>query len=210
MLIWALAALITAMSMASCGAANRQASRTGPVTTGTRATGIPPALLRGARPIGRGPRFTPTLEGEPSGGCSGHLGSRRQAHVEVFAQNRVVLLAAGIGTRAPRAFNDGRLSSAACFGNAVTLDPTGTVYFRAGTAVTLADLFAEWGQPLARRRIATFTGGSVRVYVDGRARHGTPGSLALTDDAEIVLEIGPYVPPHSSFTFPGSPSPRLS
>jgi hypothetical protein len=137
------------------------------------------------------------------------LGRREQAHIEVFAENRVMLLAAGIGTRAPRRFSDARLTAAACFGDAVTLDPTGTVYFRAGTAVTLKDLFREWGQPLSRQRIATFAGRAVRIYIDGRPRRGAPGQVVLRQDAEIVLEVGPFVPPHSSFTFPSPPSPNL-
>ncbi len=149
------------------------------------------------------------MRGVPAGGCDAELGRREQAHIEIFARNRVVLLAAGIGTQAPRRFTEGRLIRAKCFGEAITVDPTGTVYFRAGVTVTLGDLFAEWGQPLSRRRIATFTGTMVRAYVDGRRRRGSAGSMRLTEDAEIVLEIGPYVPPHRSFTFQPAPSPKL-
>ncbi len=205
----ALAALIAAAAITGCGAVHRRAPATSALTTGSRASSIPPALLREARPIGRGPRFTPSVRGAPAGSCKPELGRREQAHIELFAENRVVLLAAGIGTRAPRRFSDGRLIGAACFGEAVTLDPTGTVYFRAGDPVTLRDLFHEWGQPLSRVRIATFEGRTVRAYVNGRARSGAPGSIALVDDAEIVLEVGPHVPPHRSFTFPASPPPSL-
>jgi len=174
-----------------------------------RKGGIPPSLLAGVRPIGRGPRFEPPLKGSLTGACTTRLGKRAQAHVELFGANRVVLLASGIGTRAPRRLVDGRLQRATCFGELVTLDPTGTVYFRPGTHATVGGLFSAWGQPLTSRRIASFTGGRVRVYVDGRQRGGSPRSIPLTSGAEIVLEVGPYVPPHTHFTFPQLPSGRL-
>ncbi len=205
------AAVLTAAAIlvAGCGRTERAGSRTTAVTPSAQTSSIPPALLAAARPIGRGPRFEPPVGGDPTGACTVPLGQRDQAHIEVFARDRVVLLAAGIGARGPRRLSDGRLTSAACFGDAVTLDPTGTVYFRPGETVTLGDLFAAWGQPLSRGRIASFTGPVVRIYVDGRRRSGPAVTLALTPNAEIVLEIGPYVPPHHSFTFPTRPSARL-
>jgi hypothetical protein len=139
------------------------------------------------------------------GPCRAQLGPRIAAHVEVFAQNRVVLIAAGIGTRPPLRFSSGRISAAGCFGALVTLEPTGVVLVSPGRRLTLADLFRSWGQPLSRSRLAGFSaspGAQVAVFVDGRRRPGSPGALPLTDHAEIVLEVGPYVPPHSSYTFP--------
>jgi hypothetical protein len=170
---------------------------------------IPASLLAAVRPIGRGPRFQPRLKGSVAGACTARLGTREQAHVELFGANRVVLLAAGIGTRAPRRLVDGRLRRAACFGALVTLDPTGTVYLRPGTHPTVGGLFSAWGQPLTRTRIASFTGERVHVYMDGRLHRGSPRSVPLTSGAEIVLEVGPHVPPHTRFTFPELPSPGL-
>jgi hypothetical protein len=103
-------------------------------------------LLAGVRPIGRGPRFQPAAGSSILGACRAPLGPRLRAHIEIFGANRVVLLAAGIGTRPPRQINDGRLRRAACFGELVTVDPTGTVYFRPGAVVTVADIFRTWGQ----------------------------------------------------------------
>jgi hypothetical protein len=171
--------------------------------------GIPSALLAGVRPIGRGPRFQPPVSGPVDGACTTPLGRRLQAHIELFGANRVVLLATGIGTGRPRRISDGRLTRADCFGDLVTLDPTGTVYFRPGPTVTLGDLFRAWGQPLTRTRIASFTGGRVRVYVNGRRSSGSPRALPLTPDAEIVLEVGSHVPPHNHFTFPPQPREEL-
>jgi hypothetical protein len=58
---------------------------------------------------------------------------------------------------------------------------------------------------LSVARLASFrapAGTRVAVYVDGRAWHGMPGAVPLTPHAEIVLEVGPHVPPHSSYAFP--------
>jgi hypothetical protein len=187
--------------IAGCGGA--------PAAKLQRTGGIPASLLAGVRPIGRGPRFQPALKGSATGACTARLGAREQAHVELFGANRVVLLAAGIGTRGPRRLVDGRLQRAACFGELVTLDPTGTVYFRPGTLTTIGELFSAWGQPLTLTRIASFTGGRVHVYVDGHLRRGSPRSAPLTSGAEIVLEVGRHVPPHTHFTFPELPSRAL-
>lgn len=176
---------------------------------GRRASGIPAGLLAGVRPIGRGPRFQPPAGERVLGACRTPLGTRRQAHIELFGANRVVLLAAGIGARAPRRIRDGRLRRARCFGALVTLDPTGTVYYRPGRAFTVADIFRVWGQPLTGRRIASFTGGRVRAYVNGRRWHRSPGAVPLTRNAEIVLEVGAQVPPHASFRFAPQPAPGL-
>lgn len=123
--------------------------------------------------------------------------------MEVFGANRVVIVPAGIGTRPPRRRLAGRITSAGCYGNLVTLEPTGVILVRPGRGLLVADLFRAWGQPLTTRRLATFIARhGVRVYVDGHRRPGPPGRLALRRHAEIVLEAGPYVPPHSSYTFP--------
>jgi hypothetical protein len=126
-------------------------------------------------------------------------------HVEVFAANRVVLLPAGIGTRPPRGFSAGRISRARCYGALVTLEPTGVVLVRAEARLRLDDLFRAWGQPLSRARLASFSTGAARrvaVFVDGRRWRAAPGEVPLRRHSEIVLEVGPYVPPHPSYTFP--------
>jgi hypothetical protein len=126
-------------------------------------------------------------------------------HVEVFGSDRVVIVPAGIGTLAPRAFSAGRISAARCFGSLVTIEPTGLVLLRPGTRLFLADLFRSWGEPLSAHRLAAFSapaGRPVAVFVNGRRWHRVPGAVPLARHAEIVLEAGPYVPPHSSYTFP--------
>jgi hypothetical protein len=125
--------------------------------------------------------------------------------VEVFAANRVVLIPAGIGTKPPRNVLSGRISGAGCYGAMVTLEPTGLVLVRPGSRLSLSDLFRSWGQPLSSRRVASFSassGDKVRVFVDGRRWGGPPGGVPLSAHSEIVVEVGPHVPPHSSYAFP--------
>jgi hypothetical protein len=181
--------------VSGCGSSDRAAST----------PGIPAALVSEARPIGRGAEFHPPASGRVTGRCSPGLGVRNGVHVELFAANRVVLVAAGIGTRAPRTFSAGRISSAACYGDLVTLEPTGVVLVRPGARLELSALFRAWGQPLSRRRLAGFgapPGTEVTAFVNGRRWPGSPASVPLARHWEIVLEVGPYVPPHPSYTFP--------
>jgi hypothetical protein len=196
----AVATGLTLVAMASCGSAGSAKS-----AGQSASSAIPSALLSQARPIGVGPRFHPPASGPVSGPCQPALGPRSGVHVEVFAANRVLLLPAGIGTQPPRAALDGRITAAHCYGALVTLDPTGVVLMRPGATLTLGTLFGAWGEPLSRTRLASFTataGSSVAVYVDGKPWAGPPAAVPLTRHAEIVLEVGPHVPPHVSYAFP--------
>jgi hypothetical protein len=68
--------------------------------------------------------------------------------------------------------------------------------------VRLGDLFAVWGERLGPTQLLSFAGSPVRVYVNGRRRRNDPRTLALEDGAQIVLQLGPYIPPHTRFLFP--------
>lgn len=187
--------LLVAALLSGCGSSRH-------ATTGSS---LPADLVAQSRPIGRAPAFHPPATGPVLGDCRGQLGARRGVHVELFAANRVVLIASGIGTRGPRQFSSGRISSARCYGDLVTLEPTGVVLVRRDSALTLSDLFRSWGQPLSSTRLASFSaraGERVDGFVDGRPWHGPPGRVPLRPHAEIVLEVGPHVPPHRSYTFP--------
>lgn len=174
-------------------------------STSTTASSVPAELLAQARPIGHGARFHPPATGPVIGPCRSALGPRIGVHVEVFAADRVVLVARGIGTRPPLTYSAGRISHARCYGDLATLEPTGVVLVRRGARRTLGELFRSWGQPLTDRRVASFSaapGKRVEVFVDGRRRGGRPGGVPLSAHSEIVLEVGPHVPPHSSYAFP--------
>jgi hypothetical protein len=71
----------------------------------------------------------------------------------------------------------------------------------AAPRLTLGHLFAVWGQPLRRTRMAGFSG-RVRAYVNGRPWHDAPGRIPLRRHAQIVLEVGGQVPPHRTYRFP--------
>jgi hypothetical protein len=186
---------LVALVLGGCGAS---------ATSPPREQAIPAALIAQARPIGHGAAFHPPARGwvgTGSGACRAPLGRRVGVHVELFAANRVVLVAAGIGVRGPMTRSGGRITGARCYGDLVTLEPTGVVLIRPGARLTLAALFRGWGRPLSARRLLSFTG-PVTVFVDGRRRVGPPGDVPLTRHAEIVLEVGPHVPPHPAYHFP--------
>jgi hypothetical protein len=187
--------LVLGCSLWGCGAVHSR----------TPTANIPRLLLEQARPIGTGARFRPAATGSVRGRCIPSLGARSAAHVEVFASNRVVIVAAGIGVREPWTLSAGRITHALCYGELVTLEPTGVVLIRQGARARLRTLFHAWGQSLSTSQLASFRatrGRHVNVFVNGKLWHRSPGSVPLAAHAEIVLEVGPYVPPHSSYTFP--------
>jgi hypothetical protein len=156
-----------------------------------------------SRPIGAQVRFHPPTPNRSVPNCAPALGARSAVHVELFAADRVVVLPAGIGTQGPRRLFAGRVARARCYGDVVTLEPTGIVLVRRGTHARLGDLFRHWGFPLTPTRLGSFqTPDGVRVYVNGRRLDLDPRTVELSPHAEIVLEVGPFVPPHASFTFP--------
>ena len=197
-LAW-VAVLVAGLAATACGTAGHQAA------TSTTTTGIPAVLAAQARPIGHGARFQPPVRGRILGPCRRPLGARQAVHVELFAANRVVLIPAGIGARPPLNVSEGRISGAHCYGALVTRDPTGVVLVRPGPTRRLSALFRSWGQPLSARRLTSFraaTGGRVAAYVGGRRWTGAPGNVPQAPHAEIVHELGPHVPPHTTYTFP--------
>jgi hypothetical protein len=150
-------------------------------------------------PIGVGPLYRPrAAEPHVLRGlqidrfrCEGG-GSRFGIHLELFARRRVVIVPAGIGV------------SARCSYAARTTTPTGIVEVSAGSRLVLRDLFRLWGQPFGRRRLVGFRSAlPLLAFVDGRRWRGDPGAIPLRRHAQIVLELDGYVPPHSSFLFPG-------
>jgi hypothetical protein len=115
--------------------------------------------------------------------------------VELFVGRKVVIVPAGIGV------------GTGCRYPLTTAGPDGVVTVARGRALTVGDLFRVWGQPLGPRSLAGFTSRTpVRAYVAGRLVQGPAASIRLTPHAQIVLELGGYVPPHPFFLFPGGTS----
>jgi hypothetical protein len=152
-------------------------------------------------PIGVGPAYRPPAltqsarAGRPVGTLRcGMSGKRYGVHLELFARRRVVIVPAGIGISTARR----------CSYAARTRTPTGVFEIRAGSHLTLGDLFRIWGQPLARGRLAGFRSPRpLLAFVGGRRWRGDPAAIPLTRHAQIVLELDGYVPPHPGFLFSG-------
>jgi hypothetical protein len=123
-----------------------------------------------------------------------------RAHVELFAQRRVVIVSAGIGLAPPFLIRNRALLRARCSYPLRTVEPTGVIELDAALRPTLGDLFAVWGRRLAPRTLLSFSG-RVRGYVAGKPWQGDPRRIPLRRHAQIVLEVGGYVPPHRTYLF---------
>jgi hypothetical protein len=152
-------------------------------------------------PIGRGPEFVPRARAPVSGCSAGVLEGRFRAHLELFGHRRAVVIPAGIGLGPPlRRSHSSRIVGAGCRADARTLDPAGVIDFDR-TGITLGDLFEIWGEPLGPRRMASFHG-PVTAFVGGERVDGDAARIELRDGAQIVLQVGGFIPPHRTFLFP--------
>jgi hypothetical protein len=190
---------VLAAALAGCGAAQ---------TATHRSTAPLPPYIRPI-PIGRAPayRIPPTstavarrraIDGLA---CGRESGAVYGIHLELFADRLVVPVPAGIGVAPPLRRSGAYVLGGACSYPLATLDPTGVVRVAHARTPTLGTLFAIWGQPLTRTRLATFAG-QVRAFVDGRRLHERLATIPLRRHAEVVLEVGGYLPPHPTYTFP--------
>ena len=156
-------------------------------------------------PVGAGARFRPGPGTPPrrTGAlrCTTARGARFGTHLELFAAGRVVVVPAGIGIVGRRSADGIHVDRGACWHAAVTREPTGVIEVRPGAPRTLADLFRVWGQPLSATALAGFHG-RVRAFVGGHAWRGDPRAIPLARHAEVVLEVGPRIPPHRRYGFP--------
>jgi hypothetical protein len=133
--------------------------------------------------------------------CSAGEAPRERAHVELFANRRVLLLPPGIGMAPPLERAGATVTGARCSYPVRTTDPTGVVEFVAAARPTLGDVFAVWGRPLGPRRLAGFRG-AVHAWLDGRRWRGDVSAIPLRRHGQIVVELGGFVPPHAFFLFP--------
>jgi len=148
---------------------------------------------------------TAVKAGRPVGDlvCARTSPIRFRVHLELFARKLVLLVPAGIGVAPPHARNGAYVTSGRCLYPLRTREPTGVIEVAASRAVSLGDVFRVWGQPIGPRRIAGFRSASpVLAFVNGRRVHGDPREIPLRRHDEIVLEIGGYVVPHTSYLFP--------
>lgn len=161
-----------------------------------------------ATPIGVGPRYDlPARPASVSAGrlvdglaCARATAPMAAVHVELFVNGEALLLPGGIGIAPPVRTAGGVVSGGRCRYPAFTTDRTGVIELtRRG--LHLGELFAIWGQPLSPTRLAGGRG-RVSVYVNGRRVAGDPAAVPLREHAEIVLEVGGFIPPHRTYVFP--------
>jgi hypothetical protein len=206
LLLLAVAAALLASSGSSAagsGGARGERARVEHASAVAGQTGIVPT------PIGVGPRDHPRalLNGVATAAttagmrCEGGSGRRFEVHLELFAMRRVVLVPAGVGIAPPYRRIDGEIVGGRCFYPALTRDPTGVVQILAGRRMTLGALFSLWGESLSEDRLLSYYG-HVAAFVDGRGSAANPGAIELRPHLEIVLELGGYVPPHTTYSFP--------
>jgi hypothetical protein len=126
--------------------------------------------------------------GPPAVACTrGPLPGRIRVHLELFARLRVVVIPPNVGVQQR------------CRYPLRTLTPTGVIELdRPG--LTVGDFFAVWRMPLSHRRLLTFRG-SVTAFVGGERWKGDVRSIPLLDEAQIVLEVRGYIPPHRFYLF---------
>ena len=103
--------------------------------------------------------------------CGATARPRVRAHVELFANRRVLILPAGIGMAPPLARDGAYVTRARCSYAVRTTTPTGVIEVVAAKNATIGDLFRVWGQPLTRARLAGFRG-RVHAYVAGSRWRG--------------------------------------
>jgi hypothetical protein len=126
--------------------------------------------------------------------------ARVGAHIELFANRRVLLVPAGVGMAAPLRREGAYVVGSRCSYAVRTTAPTGVVEVARGANATIGSLFRLWGQPLTGSRLASFRG-RVRAYVAGVLWRGDVRMIPLARHAQIVLEVGGYVRPHRFFLF---------
>ena len=157
---------------------------------------------RGVAAAGDGPLYRPAPAAldAPGLGC-GHERPTAWVHLELFARGKVMIVPAGIGVAPPLERDGAYVRDGRCRHPLSTTEPTGVVGLtRPG--LTLGDLFAVWGRPLSRERLAAARG-PVTVHLDGRRWTADPRAVPLRPYAQIVVQAGaPLVEPHASYRFP--------
>lgn len=172
-----------------------------------------------SRRVGPGALFRPSPRGALAGrranidgmSCRASTPVVSTTHLEVFAEDHVVVIPAGIGVAPPLRREGAYVRDGSCSYPLSTLEPTGLVLLGPGPTRTLGEFFDVWGQPLRANVLAGFRaprGGHVALYINGLAWRGDPAGAPLLPHAQLTIEVGPRVPPHVHYIFPSLPLAR--
>jgi hypothetical protein len=155
-------------------------------------------------PIGATPEYQPParwpLAGSAGfGGLRGNVQEGVRMHVELFANQQVVVVPGGIGVSGGRTTLYGNVVDALWHAPAWSVEPGGVIHL-AREGLTLGDVFRVWGADLGPDRLLTFHG-PIRAWVNGEPRAGNPADIVLSDRDQVVLVHGGDVEIHRSFAF---------
>jgi hypothetical protein len=184
------------MTLAACGGGSGTAQLE-PPRFGPAPLYRPDALSRAvahARPLG-------------SMRCLAGARERVGVHLEVFVNRFDVVVPAGIGIAPPHKRDGAYVNGGRCSYPLRTTDPTGMIEVDRDFSghATLGRFFDAWGQPLAPRRLLSFTARGrdrVTVYINGKRWPGDPRDVPLIRHAALMVELGGYVQPRLSYGFP--------
>ncbi len=143
--------------------------------------------------------------GQPIGRlrCTAPAGGWADAHLEVFARGRVVIVPPGVGIARPRLRVGAAVRGGRCSYPVRTTDPTGVIRYRPGRGLELGDVFAVWGQPLTRTS-------AVRLPLGGRGARlrrrqalwrGAPRRCRCGGTTRSWSRSDRVVPPHATYLF---------
>jgi hypothetical protein len=111
-------------------------------------------------------------------------------HLDLYVNGKHVVLPAGVGI-----YDNSFITEVH------THDTSGIIHVESPAVRTfrLGQLFAEWGVKLTASCVGSYCG-SVHWWVNGKAKRGDPGQLALGEHQEIVITAG-RMPGHIPRTY---------
>ena len=141
------------------------------------------------------------------GGLRGQRAARARAmHVELFANQQVIVVPGGIGVSGGRTTLYGNIVDALWHAPAWSLEPGGVVHLER-EGVTLGDVFADLGPAeLGPDRLLTFTRARSGRGSTATPRSGDPASIVLRDRDQVVLVHGGDVEIHRTLRLQARPA----
>jgi len=139
----------------------------------------------------------------PNGETVGGIACDAQEGQRIHIHQHLVIFDHGHEVAIPP--NVGQPAGKRCIYWLHTHTPDGIIHIEAplDRSFTLGDFFKVWGQPLSRTKAATAIaakGGSLKVWVNGKAYAGDPSKIPLNAHTDIVIEAGPPFPKPPRFT----------